>query len=149
MRCMVDVVYRLQSIPTSNTIYRMCFNLHYKCVVVIIFRSRRLFLLFIYLLLYSKNAQYSPVCYNRNTILYLGTEMSCCLLVCRNIMVVSSHWGSFSLRFDISCIKRTVTQSIVRAFINIVSMTVIKIFIRCQQTLQQGHDNVFVSKEAS
>lgn len=84
---------------------RMCSITHYKCVVDIVLR-----IFFTpYVLLCSKIMQCGLVCYNSNTILQFWRGNKLPPLLCRNAIAASSPWGSFSLCFNISCIKCTIT----------------------------------------
>lgn len=107
--------------PCANA-HRMHFILRCKCKFVFVFFIFGIFPLFIFHFIAKlcNVAQFAAMEAHPYTLLQSSSLLWC------NIMVVSSPWGSFSSRFDISCIKPAVAYSTVKSFISILSKVVIK-----------------------
>ena len=91
------------------------------CVANANFSSFFVFLtFFIFLLLYSKIAQYGPTCHNGIMSLCFAAKVNC--LLCFD----ATSWPFFRLAPPFSCIKCVATYSILNFFICIISKALMK-----------------------
>ena len=91
-----------------------------------------------------KNTWCGLVCHNSSTSWCLYARMDC--MSCLDVRPIWHHFF-FILFFDISYIKHVVMYSIVNFLMSIISKIGDQIFVQGSQTLEQSHDNIFVSHE--